>query len=172
MISMVQPTLETDAAPPERDSKGLVVLAGAIKWWWMSECLRCGDIAERAEGSQCAHCGIAHYAGDQKTYVEFWDSPEHREYVAWRNFVRSELITAGWLTYAPHEAFKGTWINSAQAVNDAAIAAANRMLVLSPVGTITDGTDEEVRYAHKVGTRVIYLPPGSQDSFQWQLAMR
>jgi hypothetical protein len=82
--------------------------------------------------------------------------------VRWRNDVRALLIANGFLTYAPHEAFKGTWADRAQAINDAAIAASDVMLVLSPPGVITNGTDDEVDYAIKVGTRVEYAPPGTR----------
>ena len=53
------------------------------------------------------------------------------------------------------------WDERAQAVNDAGIAACDVMLVLSPSGIPTEGTDEEVAYAERVGTPVMYVPPGS-----------
>jgi len=92
---------------------------------------------------------------------ELWGGPEHTEYVEHRNYIRRMLVQEGYLTYAPHEAFKGTWDERAQAVNDAGIAACDVMLVLSPSGIPTEGTDEEVAYAERVGTPVMYVPPGS-----------
>ena len=93
--------------------------------------------------------------------MDLWDSPLHKEYVEHRNYIRRMLVQEGYLTYAPHEAFKGTWDERAQAVNDAGIAACDVMLVLSPSGIPTEGTDEEVAYAERVGTPVMYVPPGS-----------
>lgn len=152
---MITPTPETDAAPPERGCKGLVFLAGAIKNWWLSSCENCGHLWEPADPQEpCPWCGD--YARR-----ELWGGPEHRAYVAWRNEVRAALVKAGYLTYAPHEAFKGTWTERAQAVNDAAIAAADLMVVMSPNGLVTEGTDAEVAYAERVGTPVVYAPPGS-----------
>lgn len=88
-----------------------------------------------------------------------WDSTEHRDYLRWRNEVRAVLIEEGYLTYAPHEAFKGTWTERAQAVNDAGIAACDVMLVLSPEHIPTEGTDLEVDFAQRRGVRVVYAPP-------------
>lgn len=156
-MAPIIPTDQTDAAPPERGSKGLVFLAGAIKWWWQATCLRCGhwDEPHYMEGQYCP----AQPDQNHDLYV-WWDSPEHRQYVAWRSYVRTRLIKAGYLTYAPHEAFKGTWSDRAQAVNNAGIAAADVMLVLSPPNIATLGTDVEVEYARRVGTTIRHAPPG------------
>lgn len=149
---LVKPTVQTDAAPPERGSQGLIVLAGAIKWWWLTTCDNCGWVGE---GTNC-RC----HRGTPKLKVH-WNSMEHRAYVGWRNYVRGALIEAGFLTYAPHEAFKGTWDDRAQAVNDAAIAAARLMVVMSPPGITTVGTDDETAYAGRVGTPILLLPPNT-----------
>lgn len=149
---LVRPTFETDAAPPERGSQGLIVLAGAIKWWWLTTCYNCGW---RGEISTCPRCGTDSFLKPH------WNSLEHRKYVGWRNYVRGALIVAGFLTYAPYEAFKGTWDDRAQAVNDAAIAAARLMIVMSPPGVTTVGTDDETAYAARVGTPTLLLPPNT-----------
>jgi hypothetical protein len=128
---IIAPSLTTDAAPSVGDHTKLVFLAGAIKYWW--------------DNDEDGH--------------ERWGGPEHTAYVAWRNMVRTFLIEHGCLTYAPHEAFKGTWTERAQAVNDAGIVAADLMLVLSPAHADTPGTDAEVEYARSVGTPVYYAPP-------------
>lgn len=122
-----QPTLATDATE-NGECKGIIFLAGAIKWWW----------------------------GPGR-----WDSPEHKQYVAHRNRVRAELIDEGYLVYAPHEAFKGTWTEKAQKVNDAGIEISDLMIVLSPPYADTAGTDAEMRYAARAGTPVAFYPPGS-----------
>lgn len=120
------------------------------------------------------HTALIFLAGAIKYWWQpgLWDSPLHRKYVAHRNDVRKRLIEAGYLTYAPHEAFKGTWVEAAQAVNDAAIRACSVMLVLSPFKhpetgetIITDGTDDEVRLAQKLRKPVYYHPPGDGYGF-------
>lgn len=153
---MITPTPTTDAAPPERGCEGIVFLAGAIKYWWLKRCSRsiCGALLSE-DAEVCWAC-------NSSAVFELWGSPEHQEYVAYRNHVRALLIEADYLTYAPHEAFKGTWDERAQAVNDAGIAAADLMLNLSPEGVPTVGTDDEVAYAVRIGTPVMHVPPASQ----------
>lgn len=152
---MAIPSNDTDAAPPERGSQGLVFLAGAIKFWWLNWCEVCGHLEDMSEPvAVCPKCGT-------QGMEEFWGGPAHKAYVDWRNEVRSALIEANFLTYSPHEAFKGTWTNAAQAVNDAGISVASVMLVLSAPWVPSEGTDDEVAYAKRVGTPVIYAPPGT-----------
>lgn len=107
------------------------------------------------------HTKIIFLAGAIKYWWEpgMWDSPLHKEYIAWRNEVRAVLIDHGYLTYAPHEAFKGTWTERAQAINDAGIQMADLMLVLSPRDIPTLGTDDEVLIAERYGTPVLSTPP-------------
>lgn len=162
---MITPTHETDAAPPERNSLGLIFLAGAIKYWWLKKCGRpgCGQILPE-DAEVCtreytdAQTGQRRLCNSSNVH-ELWGGPEHQDYVAWRDLVSIWLIEAGYLVYRPHEAFKGTWDPRAQMVNDAAIAASDLMLVLSPEGILTEGTDEEVVYAQRVNTGVLYAPP-------------
>ncbi len=161
---MIQPTLATDAAPPERGCKGIVFLAGAIKYWWLKKCIRPGcyqilpeDATECTRRYTSAQTGKPEVCGSTDIQ-ELWGGPMHTAYVAYRDRVRKLLIDAGYLTYAPHEAFKGTWDDRAQAVNDAGIAAADLMLNLSPEGAITVGTDDEVAYAERIGTPVVHIP--------------
>lgn len=88
---------------------------------------------------------------------ENWDTSEHWEYAQWRHEVSAALVAAGYLVYRPHEAFKGTWSERAQAVNDAAIAAADLMLILSEKHVPSEGTDVEEQYALRVGTPVLRI---------------
>lgn len=148
---MIQPDSTTDAAPPERGCKGIIFLAGAIKYWWLTQCQRCNAILPE-DSEVCTLC-------NSSSVFPLWGSESHDLYVAWRDHVRGLLIDNGYLTYAPHEAFKGTWDEKAQPINDAAIAASNLMLVLSPPGAITVGTDAEVVFATRVGTPSLYSPP-------------
>lgn len=152
------PTPETDAAPPEGDDTKLIMLAGAIKAWWMHKCAVCGRYHDKP--TECEHTGTWwHNTGGVGT-VPMWDSKLHRQYLAYRRDLQAALIaTNRYLTYAPHNAFKGRWMElRAQAVNDAAIAAADLMVVMSPRDIPTDGTDDEVIKAAEVGTSVLYIP--------------
>lgn len=151
----MKPSLATDAQPPQVHDAPLIFLAGAIKYWWLWECDVCGDLQEAETGLRGA-CNKVECDG---VYAELWGTPYHDAYVEYRNNVRSALIEEGYLTYAPHEAFKGTWSEKAQAVNDAGIAMSDLMLVLSPPGIPTEGTDDEVAYARRVETPVMEAPP-------------
>ena len=97
--------------------------------------------------------GIAYWWGER------FGSPEHQDYVQWRNDVRATLIEHGYLIYAPHEAFKGTWNKKGQIVNDAAISVSNLVLIISPIYAIGEGTEEEIEFAHRAGVPVDYAPP-------------
>lgn len=86
---------------------------------------------------------------------ENWNTPEHWDYASWRNEVSGALVAAGYLVYRPHEAFKGTWNERAQLVNDAAIGASDLALVLSDENIPSEGTDAEIRIAHVRKTPVL-----------------
>lgn len=88
-----------------------------------------------------------------------WETDAHWAYVEWRKVVTQALIDAGYLVYRPHEAFKGTWNERAQAVNNAAIAAADLFLDISPLDVPSEGTEREIVFAIGVGTPVIKSPP-------------
>ena len=150
------PTPETDAAPPGDTSTKFIFLAGAIKYWWLHKCPKCNRLFD--DRSLCAHGDTLNSIAKVWT-VQLWDSPEHQKYLKWRRDLRAALIENGYLTYAPHEAFKGRWDERAQAVNDAGIAVCDLMVVLSDVGWISEGTDAEVYYARTVNTPVIWTPP-------------
>lgn len=146
------PSLHTDAQPPVGDHTKVIFLAGAIKYWWLWECDICGDLQESDKG-ECPKSDCDGW------YSELWGCDFHKAYLKWRDDVRHALIDLGYLTYAPHEAFKGTWHEKAQAVNDAGIAMSDLMLVLSPPNIPTEGTDDEVLYAKRVDTPILYAEP-------------
>jgi hypothetical protein len=52
---------------------------------------------------------------------ENWMSPEHLRYDEWRSKVEETCIAAGFLVYKPFTAWKGTWNEQAQAVNNEVI---------------------------------------------------
>lgn len=152
------PTPETDAAPPEGDDTKLIMLAGAIKAWWMHQC----DLCQRFYDKQtsCTHAGTQYLNHPVIRTHPMWDSPLHQQYLAYRRDLQAALIaTNRYLTYAPHNAFKGRWMElRAQQVNDAAIAASDLMVVMSPANIPTDGTDAEVIKAAESDTSVLYVP--------------
>jgi hypothetical protein len=90
---------------------------------------------------------------------ENWMSPEHVRYDEWRTKVVQTLVEMGHLAYLPHRAWQGTWNESAQAINNVVIQVADVIIVLTPEGVPSEGTDEEIKEAHKRGTDVIYFPP-------------
>lgn len=168
ILSTAKPSLATDAyeppAPPEGGTK-TIMLGGAIKWWWQASCIDCGhwddaEIMRNQRGCLAKTGGAGH-----SLYV-WWNSIEHRTYVAWRDAVRAALIDAGYLTYAPWMAFKGTWNEEAQLVNDAALIVSDAFVVLSPKYAITEGTDVEREYAAELGIPVIEAPAPARDEAQ------
>src|SRR5437763_1187701 len=52
-----------------------------------------------------------------------WMSPEHIRYDAWRTRVVEAIVASGHLAFQPFQAFKGTWTNRAQVVNNAIVTA-------------------------------------------------
>lgn len=155
-----RPSLYTDAretSTTDSSAVKIIMLGGAIKWWWQATCLNCGhwDEAEIMRGQACPATG---HTGNHSTYV-WWNSIEHRAYVAWRDEVRAALIDAGYLTYAPWMAFKGTWDERAQVVNDAVLTVADAFVVMSPPYAITDGTDMEREVCRALKVPVIDAPP-------------
>ena len=95
-----------------------------------------------------------------------WDTPQHQEYVQWRDAVRVALVKAGCMVYSPHRAIQGSWNDAAQAINDAAISIAHVVVVLTPPGIPADGTAHEMGVATEIGVRLAPLPPGDIDALQ------
>jgi hypothetical protein len=98
-------------------------------------------------------------AGPIKHWWDCWGSTSHNQYVQHRERTRAALIDAGYLTYAPWDAIKGTWSHRAQAINDAGIRGADLLLDLTPANVPALGTAAEVAYAEEVGTPVLRVPP-------------
>jgi hypothetical protein len=99
-----------------------------------------------------------------------WDTPAHREYVAWRDQMRTELVAAGHLVYSPHRAWQGEWDANdgdsvAQIVNDTAIAVCDAVLNLTPPSVPSPGTDHEMALCKRVGIPVVVAPPGNAHVF-------
>ncbi len=92
-----------------------------------------------------------------------WDSPEHVGYVAWRQAVHDALVAAGHLVYRPDTAWKGAWQPVAQAVNDTALVVCDVVVVLTPPGVASAGTDDELVTAARASKPVVPLPPDPAD---------
>lgn len=103
-------------------------------------------------------CGPIAYWWDTDTY-QHWDLPEHKHYVKWRNRISDALVEAGYLVYRPHEAFKGTWNNRMQNLNNTVLELSDFIINMQPEGTWSDGTDEEMIECARLGKIVIYAPP-------------
>lgn len=154
----LRPNIDTDAQETSlRPTAKIIMLGGAIKWWWQATCLRCGhwDETPIMEAQACPAEG---HLMKHDCYV-WWNSIEHRTYCAWRDQVRAALIDEGYLTYAPWMAFKGTWDERAQLINNEALRMSDAFVILSPDYAITEGTDQERNVAKVWDVPVIEAPP-------------
>ena len=94
---------------------------------------------------------------------ENWDTPEHWHYDAWREALSGGFVQDGsFLVYRPHHAFKGTWTERAQAVNDAAIRSSDAFVDMTPAGVPSEGTDSEKLQASSNGAIIVPAPPPEQ----------
>lgn len=82
------------------------------------------------------------------------------EYRRHREFLGRELVAAGLLVYRPHEAFKGTWDERAQALNDVMVQISDVIVCMRPDGIPGQGTDHELDLAKKSGKPIVMAPPG------------
>lgn len=90
---------------------------------------------------------------------ENWMTPEHLRYDEWRIKVEEACIAAGFLVYKPFTAWKGTWNEQAQAVNDAVIGVVDVFIDLTPPGVPSNGTTAERKLAKKLGVDIFDCPP-------------
>lgn len=88
-----------------------------------------------------------------------WMSPEHLRYDEWRTKVEEACIAAGFLVYKPYTAWKGTWNEEAQKLNDAVIRVIDVFIDMTPPGVPSNGTVEERKLALKLGTQIVEIPP-------------
>lgn len=72
----------------------------------------------------------------------------HRLYCKTRDYVHLEL-SADFLVYSPHRAWRGPWDKRAQFINDAAVRTADVFVWLRVDGVLAHGTDEELWLAHE-----------------------
>jgi hypothetical protein len=124
--------------------------------------LKSGHGAYDGESRTGTPAAIIMLAGPVKWWWDAnWMTPAHIAYVDWRQRVTDELVAAGYLVYQPHAAFKGTWNEAAQVVNNAIIGICDAMVVLTPPGVLSDGTDEEVEQARLLDRPIVFAPPNS-----------
>lgn len=89
-----------------------------------------------------------------------WDTPEHWHYDAWREALSAGLVADGsFLVYRPHHAYKGTWTERGQSVNDAALKAADVVIDMTPPGIPSEGTVSEIKQASSSGAVIVQAPP-------------
>jgi len=109
--------------------------------------------------------------GPIKTWWGRIDSDEYKLYAAWRELVRAELIHNGCLVYSPHRAWSGGWHESAQLVNDMAIAESDLVVAVTPPDVEAVGTDAELATAARHGVTVVKAPPGGNAEIDALLAV-
>jgi hypothetical protein len=92
---------------------------------------------------------------------ENWDLPLHWHYDAWREAVNAGLVADGhYLVYRPHHAWKGSWTEEAQAVNDAALAICDVFIDMTPPGIPSEGTvSEGKQVSSRRGAFIVEAPP-------------
>lgn len=88
-----------------------------------------------------------------------WMSPEHLRYDEWRTKVEEACIAAGFLVYKPYTAWKGTWNEQAQAVNNSVIHVIDVFIDLTPPGVPSKGTTEERMLCKGLGIQVVEVYP-------------
>lgn len=113
--------------------------------------------------------GPVAYWWDTDTYQN-WNTPEHWHYVAYREALNDALIEAGYLVYRHWEAFKGTWNNKMQDVNNIILARADHVINICPDYAWSEGTDEEMEECERLGRPVIFAPPPqTKEEFPWAI---
>lgn len=113
------------------------------------------------------HCPpIVCIIGPIKIWWSEWDSPRHQVYVAWRDAVRVALVKAGCAVYSPHRAIQGSWNEKLQLINDAAIQAADLVVVLTPDGVPAEGTQGEMQVATRYNIPMYMCPPDGPDGLK------
>jgi hypothetical protein len=113
--------------------------------------------------------GPVAYWWDTDEY-KHWDLPEHWHYVKWRQRVNDALVEAGYLVYRHWEAFKGTWNDRMQFINNAVLEQSDFVINIRPLYAWSDGTDKEVQFAREIGKPVFdYPPPKTEEEFSWEI---
>lgn len=106
------------------------------------------------------HVPFIFLGGPIKHWWTCWDSPEHKAYMRHRDWVKHDLIEAGYLCYSPWNMIQGSWDQRAQQVNLFAISCADLFLNLTPPGIPAEETEAEQEYAYRRGVKVAAAIPG------------
>lgn len=115
--------------------------------------------------------GPVAYWWDTDEY-KHWDLPEHWHYVEWRERLADALVEAGFLTYRHWSAFKGTWNNDFQDINNIVLSRAHFVIDMTPEFAWSEGRDEEMEFLRQAGRdkEVIYAPPPARkEEFTWRI---
>lgn len=113
--------------------------------------------------------GPVAYWWDTDDY-KHWDLPEHWHYVKWRERVNDALIENGYLVYRHWEAFKGTWNNKMQEVNNYVLDRSDFLVDMTPNYAWSEGVTEERQRAAENAQEVISAPPpGTEEEFAWAI---
>jgi hypothetical protein len=90
---------------------------------------------------------------------ENWNSPAHQDYKGWREWLNAKFVEAGHCVYRPHEAIKGAWDETMQAINDVAIKTCDVFIYMTPPDVPAYGTAAEKNVAEICGKDVRWAPP-------------
>lgn len=113
--------------------------------------------------------GPVAYWWDTDEY-QHWNLPEHGHYVAWRQRVNDALVEAGYLVYRHWEAFKGTWNDDMQDVNNYVLSKSDFVVNIKPDYAWSVGTDEEMIECARLSKPCIDAPPPSTEAeFSWAI---
>jgi hypothetical protein len=113
--------------------------------------------------------GPVAYWWDTDDY-KHWDLAEHWHYVAWRERLNDALIESGFLVYRHWEAFKGTWNNKMQEVNNYVLERSDFVVNMTPEYAWSEGVDEELDFADSKSMEVISAPPPrTEEEFSWAI---
>jgi hypothetical protein len=115
--------------------------------------------------------GPVAYWWDTDDY-KHWDLPEHWHYVAWREALNDALVEHGCLVYRHWEAFKGTWNDKMQGINNIVLDNVDIVINMCPDYAWSDGTAEEVARLKETGRENILIqgpPPKTKEEFPWRI---
>jgi hypothetical protein len=122
--------------------------------------------------------GPVAYWWDTDEY-KHWDLPEHWQYVKYREMLNDALVEHGFLVYRHWEAFKGTWNDDFQDVNNIMLDRAWAVIDITPLwidsineACWSEGRDKEVAKLRETGTlyKLITAPmPKYESEFPWKI---
>lgn len=115
--------------------------------------------------------GPVAYWWDTDTY-KHWELPEHWRYVKYREMLNDALIEHGFLVYRHWEAFKGTWNDEFQDVNNIMLERAWAVVDITPTFAWSEGRDREISHLEEIGEmdKLVVAPmPKTEEEFSWKI---